>query len=329
MRRLEFVQAIVLSIAWPLIVCAQQVAPRSRIAKLGVLWHGDSENDLVKTYRDVLIRTLSGLGYVEGKSVQFLQRYSSEPLRLRELAKELVDQAPDVIITSSDLAAIELKRATTTIPIVFATSPNPVRSGLVESLARPGGNVTGLSIIVDDLAAKRLSLFKEAVPSLRRIALLADPKWSGFALDLSSNSDAAKALGLELRLVEVPSAEVIAQTFSAIAQNGFDGAIATGAMALLEGARIGASALSEKMPTTSGAAESVPYGLLMSYGIDFSDLFRRAAGYVDKILKGARPADLPVEQPTRFKLVINLKVARALGLNIPRSLLASADDVIE
>ena len=255
MRRRGFVRAVVLSIALPPMVSAQQIAPISKIVKIGVLWHGDSENKLIKTYRDVLIGNLSGLGYVEGKSAQFLQRYSSQSL-LHEFAKEVVDQAPDVIITSSDLGAVELKRATTTIPIVFATSPNPVRSGLVESLARPGGNITGLSIIVDDLAGKRLSLFKEAVPSLRRIALLADPKWSGFALDLSSNLQAAKALGLELRLVEVPSPEAIAQTFSAIAKDGFDGAIATGAMALLEGARIGASALSEKMPTTSGAASN-------------------------------------------------------------------------
>jgi len=329
MRRRKFIQAVLLSTALPPTASAQQTAPGSRIVKIGVLWHGDSENELVKTYGDVLTRTLSDLGYVEGRSAQFLQRYSAEPLRLRELAKELIDQAPDVIVASSDLAAIDLKRATTTIPIVFATSPNPVSSGLVESLAHPGGNITGLSIIVDDLAGKRLSLFKEAVPSLRRIALLADPKWSGFALDLSSNSQAARALGLELRLVEVPSPEAIAQSFSAIAQEGFDGAIVTGAMALLEGARLGASALSKKMPTTSGAAESVPYGLLMSYGIDFSDLFRRAAGYVDKILKGAKTADLPVEQPTRFKLVINLKVARALGLNMPPLLLAAADEVIE
>src|SRR5262249_2032165 len=156
----------------------------------------------------------------------------------------------------------DLKQATTTIPIVFATSPNPVRSGLVENLARPGGSITGLSIMVDDLAGKRLGLFKEAVPSLRRIALLADPKWSGFALDVSSNSQPAKALDLELRVVEIPSPDAIAQAFSAIAKDGFGGAIVTGAMALLEGARIGASALLEKMPTTSGAAESVPYGLL-------------------------------------------------------------------
>lgn len=329
MRRLEFLQAAAVLTTWPLTVRAQQVSPRSRIVKLGVLWHGDSETEPTKTYAEALTRTLSGLGYVEGKSVQILQRYSSEPLRLRELAKALVDQAPDVIVTSSDLAAIELQQATTTIPIIFATSPNPVRSGLVKSLASPGGNITGLSIMVDDLAGKRLSYFRQAVPSLRRIALLADPKWSGFSLDISANSQAAKALDLELRVVEVPSPEAIARTFSSIAKEGFDGAIATGAMALLEGARIGASALSEKIPTTSGAAESVPYGLLMSYGIDFSDLFRRAAGYVDKIIRGARPADLPVEQPTRFKLVINLKVAKALGLKLPPMLLAVADELIE
>src|SRR5262245_56582911 len=139
MRRRGFVQAVVLSTALPPTASAQRVAPNSRTARIGVLWHGDTENELIVTYRNVLIRTLSNLGYVEGKSAQFFQRYSSEPLRLRELAKELADQAPDVIITSSDLAALELKRATTTIPIVFATSPNPVHSGLVKTLAHPGG----------------------------------------------------------------------------------------------------------------------------------------------------------------------------------------------
>jgi putative ABC transport system substrate-binding protein len=329
MRRREFIQAGVLSTALPPMASAQQIAPRSRIVKIGVLWQVDSADDLLKIYGDALTGSLSGLGYVDGKTAQFLHRSSKEPLRLRELAKELVDQAPDVIIGSSQLAAVELKQATTTIPIVFATSPNPIGSGLVESLAHPGGNITGLSLMTVDTSGKRLGLFKEAIPSLHRVALLFDPKEPPYLTNISSYSDTVKALGLELRPVEIPSPDAIAQTFSAIAKDGFDGAVTAGIMPLLERARFGAAALAEKMPTVTFAAECVPYGFLMSYGLDITEYFSKAAIYVDKILKGAKPADLPVEQPTHLKLVINLKVAKALGLNMPPSLLAVADDVIE
>src|SRR5262249_41952752 len=225
MRRRKFIQAVLLSTALPPTASAQQTAPGSRIVKIGVLWQVDSADELLKIYGDALTQTLSGLGYVDGKTAQLLHRSSNDPHRLRELAKELVDQAPDVIIASSQLAAVELKQATTTIPIVFATAPNPVASGLVQSLARPGGNLTGLSLFITDTSGKRLSLFKEAVPSLRRVALVFDPKEPPYLTNVSSYSDAAKALGVELHHVEVSSPDAIAQTFSTIAKDGFDDAV--------------------------------------------------------------------------------------------------------
>jgi putative tryptophan/tyrosine transport system substrate-binding protein len=284
---------------------------------------------LVNGYRDALTGALSGRGYVDGKTVQFLERASARPLRLRELAKELVDRAPDVIVAATQLAAVELKQFTATIPIVFASAPDPVGTGLVKSLSHPGGNVTGLSLLTVDTSGKRLSLFKEAVPSLRRVALLFDPKEPPYNTNISSYSEAAKALGIDLRPVEIPSSDAIERTFSTIAKEGFDGAVAVGIAPILERVRFGAAALIEKMPTVYFAAECVPYGLLMSYGLDISEYFSGAAVYVDKILKGAKPADLPVEQPMRLKLVINLKVAKVLGLSIPLSLLSAADEVIE
>lgn len=330
MRRRGFIWALVLSTALPPMADAQQIAQSSRIAKIGVLWQVEpTDESLLKTYRDAFTGTLRNLGYVEGKTAQFLDRISNDPVRLRELARELVDQAPDVIVASSILGALDLKQATTTIPIVFATAPDPIGRGLVESLARPGGNATGLSLMVVDTAGKRLSLFKEAVPSLHRVALIFDPKEPPYNTNVASYADPAKALGLDLRDVHISSPDAIAQTYSAIANDGFDGVVAVGITSLLERARIGAAASAEKMPTVVFAAECVPYGFLMSYGLDIAEYFSKAAIYVDKILKGAKPADLPVEQPTRLKLVINLKVAKALGLKMPPSLLAAADEVIE
>src|SRR5262245_18302867 len=169
MQRREFIQAVAVSTVLPPTVRAQQTTPSSRIVKIGVLWQVDSADELLKIYGDALTQTLSGLGYVNGKTAQFLDRSSNNPHRLRELAKELVDEAPDVIFASSHSSAVELKQATTRIPVVFATAPNPVASGLVETLAHPGGNLTGLSLFTIDTSGKRLSLFKEAVPSLRRL----------------------------------------------------------------------------------------------------------------------------------------------------------------
>ena len=175
-RRRAIILAAVFVAALPPMARAQRSASGSRTARIGVLWQLESKDDLLRIYRDALVGTLSSLGYVDGKTAEFVERNSAEPARLRELAKELVDQAPDVLVAASQLGAVELKKGTTTIPIVFATAPNPVGTGLVESLARPGGNVTGLSILVVDTTGKRLSLLKEAVPSLRRVALIFDPR---------------------------------------------------------------------------------------------------------------------------------------------------------
>jgi putative tryptophan/tyrosine transport system substrate-binding protein len=231
------------------------------------------------------------------------------------------------------LGAKEAKQASRTIPIVVVVA-NPIADGLVESLARPGGNVTGLSFIAVDLSGKRLALLKEAVPDLSSVALLVDmgdpTAATALAPAIQAYVNAAKTLGLSLRAVEAPTPASIDQAFAAIARDGFGGAaLVTGTMFFHERARIGASALAHKIPTVASFAEMVPFGLLISYGPDLLDYFRRAVGYTDKILKGAKPADLPVEQPTHLKMVVNAKTAKALDLNIPTSLLLTADDVIE
>jgi putative tryptophan/tyrosine transport system substrate-binding protein len=233
-----------------------------------------------------------------------------------------------VIVAVTGLGAKEAKRATGTIPIVIVADPDPVGNGLVESLARPGGNVTGLSLMIPDLSGKRLA-FKEIVPKASRLAIVLDPR-DAFSKPASvANERAAKAAGCSIRIFDVTTSDEIEQAFSAIARDGFDGAYAIGPPMYNERAQVGASAVAHKVPTMAANAEQVAYGLLLSYGPDFPDYFHRAVGYVDKILKGAKPGDLPIEQPTRFKLVINVKVAKALGLTVPPSLLATADIVIE
>ena len=242
---------------------------------------------------------------------------------------ELVESKVDVIVAVAGIGGKEAKQATSTIPIVIATDPDPVGNGLVQSLAHPGGNVTGLSLMMIDLSDKRLGLFKELVPDLSRLAILVDPR-DGFSTRIRAGYEkAAKAIGLRTQSVEVTNRSGIDHAFFSIAQDGFDGAAVVGPMLLNERVQVGVSALAHKIPTLSGIAEMTERGVLLSYGQDIPDYMRRAAGYVDKILKGAKPADLPVEQPTRFKLVINMKTAKALGLTVPPSLLATADEMIE
>jgi putative tryptophan/tyrosine transport system substrate-binding protein len=293
-------------------------------------WHAGSADE-EEVYLSALRKAFSDLGYVEGKTIDLDHRFPAEqPDRFRSLARELVESKVDAIIAVTALGAKEAKQASRTIPIVVVIDPDPIRDGLVESLAHPGGNVTGLSLMADDLSGKRLALLKEAVPNLSSVALLVDPRDVNTPRAIPPYVNAAKALGLSLRAVEAPTPVSIDQAFAAFARDGFDGVVVgPGPMLFNERARIGASALAHKIPTEAGNAEMVPFGLLLSYGPDFLDYFRRAAGYMDKILKGAKPADLPVEQPARFKMVINAKAAEILGLNIPASLLLTADEVIE
>jgi putative tryptophan/tyrosine transport system substrate-binding protein len=327
MRRRKFISLLAGAIAaWPFGSRAQQRKAKPRV---GVLWHASNAEE-EEEYLGALMKALHELGYFEGKNIDMEHRFpAEEPERFRALAQDLVESKVDVIVAVTGLGAREAKRATNTIPIVLVADPDPVGNGLVESLAHPGGNVTGLSLMAVDLSGKRLSLFKEAIPKLARVAILGDPRDPFSKVSGVAYERAAKALGISTHLFEVKTADEIDLAFLAIARDGFDGACVTGAPMYNERKHVGASALAHMVPTIAGNAEQVPYNLLLSYGPDFPDHFRRAVGYVDKILKGAKPGDLPIEQPTHFKLVINLKMAKTLGLSVPPSLLSTADEIIE
>ena len=314
--------------SWPVSSRAQQTS--NKIPLVGVLWHAASAKE-EDVYLRVLVQAFQDLGYVEGKTIHLDQRFPAEdPQRFRILARELVDEKPDVIIAVTNFGAVELKQATSTIPIVVALAYDPIGTGLVKNLARPDGNVTGLSLMLVDLSGKRLELLKDAVPSLSRVALLVDFSTPNKEGTIKSHKAAAQALGMSLSPVEVLTADDIEPVFAKMAQDGTDGVVRAPGSALFNWrARVGAAALKHRLPVMSYNAEEVPYGLLMTYGQDVPDFFRRSAAYTDKILKGAKPADLPVEQPTKFKLVLNLKTAKVLGLTMPQSLLATADEVIE
>jgi len=328
MKRRQFITLIAgAAAAWPLSVRAQQSS--NKIPVIGVLWHaGSAEEEDV--YLSVLVNAFHDLGYVEGKNIHLEHRFPAEnPDRFRTLAQELVDLKPDAIIAVTSLDAAEVKRATSTIPIVFVLAQDPIGDGFVESLSHPGGNATGLSLMGKDLSGKRLELLKEAAPNVSRVVLLVDPTVRSKGNTIKAHQAAAQELGLSLWPVEIVVADDVEPAFAKMVQDGANG-VAFGAGSLLFNlrARIGAALLSHKLPAITHVAEEVPSGLLMSYGQDFPDFFRRAPGYVDKILKGARPADLPVEQPTKFKLVLNLKTAKTLGITFSQSLIVSADELI-
>jgi len=274
---------------------------------------------------------LRDLGWVEGKNISIEVRYADGRTdRLPGMAAELVRLNVDVVVTSVTPDALAAKNATRTIPIVMASPGDPVTAGLVVSLARPGGNITGLSQMAPELVGKRLELLKEIVPKLSRVAVLWSPGERSSTLGWNQLQGPAKKLGVQLRSLEVRSVDNLEGTFDD-ATRARAGALAilTGPIFVTNQRRIAEFALKNRLPSIFHLTEYVDAGGLVAYGPDRSDLFRRAAGYVDKILKGAKPADLPVEQPTKFELVINLKTAKALGLTIPQSLLLRADQVIE
>ena len=300
-----------------------------KVPRIGVLWHAaNAEQEDV--YLAVVSKAFADLGYVDGKNIQLEHRFPAEqPDRFRAFAREFVESKVDVILAVTALGAREAKQATDTIPIVFVLDPDPVSSGLVKTLAHPGGNATGLSLMSIDVSGKRLELFKQMVPNLSRLAIMIDPRDSAAPRIRAGYEKAAKTLAISTHTFEVTTPEEIDRAFSSISQDGFQGAAVLAPLLFNERVRIGASALKHKVATMSLIAEMVPHGLLLSYGQDFPDFFRRSCGYVDRILKGSKPAELPVEQPTHFKLAINARMAKALGLTIPPSLLATADEVIE
>ncbi|TAL44365.1 MAG: ABC transporter substrate-binding protein [Salinibacterium sp.] len=330
MRRREFIVLLGgTAAAWPLAAEAQQAA---KVARIGYL----SPNLAASPHlRDAFLQGLRDLGYVEGQNLVIEYRDAEGELeRLPALAAELIALKVDVILAEGGtLGPRVAMRATKTIPIVFAAAGDPVGSGLVTSLARPGGNVTGLSSLGPELVGKRLELLKQAVPGVDRVAVLRQPGALGerTAKDMLTGADvAARALGVQLQFVEARGPAEFARAFSDMT-GARTGALTVlpSAMFLREHRRLVDLAAKHRLPAVYPQREFVDAGGLMSYGANQVDLFRRAATYVDKILKGTKPADLPVEQPTKFELVVNLKTAKALGLTMPDSILARADEVIE
>jgi putative ABC transport system substrate-binding protein len=274
---------------------------------------------------------LSELGYVEGQNIHVEYRFAGgNAERLAEFAAEFVSLKVDVIVAASTQAIDAARRATKTIPIVFPVTFDPVASGFIESLARPGGNLTGSTTINPDVAAKRVELLKEVIPRISRVAVLRNPTNSGSQFALKETEAGAKQLGIRLQILEVRSPDDLEGALRA-ATRGQAGAliVIVDTLFISERKRIGDLGIKHRLPAMFDDAQFVEAGGLISYGANLSDLYRRAATYVDKILKGAKPADLPVEQPTKFEFIINLKTAKQIGLTIPPNVLARADKVIK
>jgi putative ABC transport system substrate-binding protein len=328
MDRRGFISSMSLGLlAAPLAAEAQQTA---KIARIG--WLGD--RPAAGPRLEGFFKGLRDLDYVEGRNLMIEYRYAEgKPERYPALAAELVALKVDVIVSANTLGTLAAKQATKTIPIVFVGAADPVQSGLVTSLARPGGNATGLSALSPELVGKCLELLAQAVPGVSRVAVLWQPGAQGERTDkdmLKGADVAARALGMRLQFVEARGPTEFDRAFSDMTRARADALTVLGsAMFNNERRRLVDLAAKNRLPAVYSGRASVDAGGLMSYGPNIADLWRRAATYVDKILKGAKPADLPVEQPTKFELVINLKTARALGLTIPPSLLQRADQVIE
>ncbi len=314
-------------VAAPLAAEAQQTWKVVRIGLLSYGASGPASAARWKAFRD----QLRELGYVEGQNVIFETRWGDEQVgRLRGLAAELIDAKVDILVTAASEAALAAKQATSSIPIVTATGVDPVELGLAGSLARPGGNVTGVISVSNELYGKRLELLKQLIPRASRVAILRDPENRTSALSLRDAEGAAKSLGVVVQRFSARGPRDLDAAFLAIKRARADAVLLGENTAFIaERRRIANLALMHRLPMMFAAKEYAEAGGLISYGTDYPDLFRRAATYVDKILKGAKPGDLPIEQPTKFELVINLKTAKALGLTIPRSLLLRADEVIE
>jgi len=323
MKRRDFLSLFGAVVGWPSTARARQTANLPTIGFLG------TDPAIWSQWRAAFEERLRDLGWIAGQTVLIDYQWAEgRPERESEIASEYVRRKVDVIVTTGSIAAT-LKKATASIPIVFAAAVDPLGSGLVANLSHPGGNVTGLSMEATDIAGKRLELLREVVPSLRRLGIMFDAGYPAAVLESREVQAAARLLGLEVVLLEIRRAEDVGPAFQAL-KDGADAIyVVTNNLVSANSTAIITFALSKRLPSTFNLAEFVKSGGLMSYGPNFSTLFARAAEYVDKILRGTKPGDIPVEQPTKFDLVVNLNTAKALGVTIPPRLLATADEVIE
>jgi putative ABC transport system substrate-binding protein len=326
MRRRGFICLIgAAATVWPLAARAQQLVKQLTIGFLG-----SSTPSAMSQWVAAFVQRLRDLGWIEGGTVTIEYRWAEgRSSRAAEIAAEFVQLKVDVIVTYGTSSVLAAKQATSVIPIVFAAANDPVGAGLVASLARPDGNVTGLSVQQVDAAGKRLELLREIFPGLRRLAILANVGNPGAALEMGEAQVAARTLGLEVTTIEIRRGEDIAPGFDALKSQAEALYVCTDPLVITNRARIQTSAMGARLPTVYNSREYVETGGLMSYGPNFLDQWRRTAEIVDKVLRGAKPSDIPVEQPTKFDLVLNLTTAKVLGLTIPSTLIARADEVIE
>jgi putative ABC transport system substrate-binding protein len=332
MRRREFIKLLGGAAAWPLTAQAQQATKMPQIGVLSV-GRGD-KSDASLTTINAFMPALRELGYTEGLNIAFERKFADgDAKKLSGLAQELVDRRVDAIVAFATPAARAAKQASSTIPIIAIAMADPVEDELVSSLARPGGNVTGTTFLGPELVSKRLQLLKEIVPGLSRVVVLWHPDaygqrtMSGMLKEIEST---AQSLGTKLQLVPATSPDELSTAFAAMTAQRADGLIVfPSPMLFSQYSRIVTFAASNRLPAMYAAREAVELGGLASYGVNLPNLSRATAIYLDKILKGAKPAELPVQQPTKFELVINLKTAKALGLTISRDFLLIADEVIE
>jgi putative ABC transport system substrate-binding protein len=327
MKRREFIGLIGgASVTWPLV--RPLAAHAQQVPIIGLL--GANSSSSQGKWTEAFVQRLREVGWIEGSTVAIHARWAEgQSERYAEIAAEFVRMKVSIIVTSGGSAVMAAKRSTTDIPIVFATAGDPVVNGLVASLARPGGNATGLSIQSPELAGKRLELLREVIPGLRRLAFMINVDSPVALPEDGGVKAAASALGLEVDRLEIRRPKDIALAFASLKDDVGALYVLAEPLTTSNGSQIAALSRAARLPTMFGNEANIRVGGLMSYAPRFSDLWRRAADYVNKILRGAKPGDLPVEQPTKFDLVVNLKTAKALGIELPPTLLARADEVIE
>ena len=325
MRRRDFIAGGSAAVVLSAPARAEQSTKRPTIGFLGA-----ASPELAGPWVAAFVKRLGELGWTEGRNVAIEYHWAeARTERYSEIATELANRKVDVIVTWASAPVLAAKRVTTTIPIVFAAQMDPVGAGVVASLARPGGNVTGMSIQQTDTAGKRIELLREALPRLARLAVMANSSAPGAMIEMREVATTARTLGLEVIPIEVSQAGEVFSSIESIRDRADALYVATDPLIFSNRIAINEMAQRQRTPTIYGSREYVDAGALMSYGPNWIDLFRHAAEQVDKILRGAKPADIPVQQPTKFDLVVNLRTAKALGLEIPPSLLARADDVID